>query len=79
MSKYQKIGKNDGWKDPLFSPNTSILGELSVIIKKTTKTMFVFILNLSSDSFFIAWNEVYEQKVKNIQKVVSIFRTYGII
>ena len=35
MSKYQKIGKNDGWKDPLFYPNTSILGELSVIIKKT--------------------------------------------
>ena len=37
MSKYQKIGENNGGEDSLFYPNTSILGELSVTIKKDNK------------------------------------------
>ena len=49
MSKYQKIGKNDGREDLLFYPNTSILldyGRIKCEYKKrqTSKTMFVFIL-----------------------------------
>ena len=50
MSKYQKIGKNDGREDLLFYPNTSILLDYGIIKceykkRQTSKTMFVFILN----------------------------------
>lgn len=48
MSKYQNIGKNDGWKDLVFYPNTSILldyGRIKCDYKKrqTSFLMFVFI------------------------------------
>ena len=50
MSKYQKIGKNDGREDLLFYPNTSILLDYERIKceykkRQASKTMFVFILN----------------------------------
>lgn len=72
MSKYQKIGKNDGREDPLFYPNTSILlgyERIKCEYKKrqTSKTMFVFILNqnFNRNSDFFYANPFKSQRVFN--------------
>lgn len=72
MSKYQKIGKNDGRKDLLFYPNTSILLDYERIKceykkRQTSKTMFVFILNqnFNRNSDFFYANPFKSQRVFN--------------
>ena len=83
MSKYQKIGKNDGREDLLFYPNTSILldyGRIKCEYKKrqTSKTMFVFILNqnFNRNSDFFYANPFKSQRVFNSNDFIIMVVTY---
>ena len=81
MSKYQKIGKNDGREDLLFYPNTSILldyGRIKCEYKKrqTSKTMFVFILNQNFNRKYICDN-YFCNIIDNICTTIMLYKLEG--